>query len=215
MTSLKFRTRLLAALAVASAALLAPAAGSAHFILQAPASWVVENTLGDPQKAAPCGVAEGVAFTPTNAVSEVVGGSMLHIKVKETVYHPGHYRIALAVLDRAELPVDPEPTTTMTEQGVRSVSGKIEANPKAPVLIDGLWEHHEKPEAGAALIHETDVKLPNINCDHCTLQVLQFMEEHGVNKLGDFSYHHCAALKITADPKLKIDAGWPGQKKAR
>ena len=205
----------LAALAGFAAVALTPAVGLAHFILQAPASAIVENQLGDPQKAAPCGIAEGVASTPSGAVTPAVGGSMLHIKVQETVYHPGHYRIALAVLDRAELPVDPEATTRDTERGPRSVSGKIDPSPKAPVLVDGLWVHREKPAAGTPLIHETDVKLPNINCDTCTLQVIQFMEDHGLNKMGDYSYHHCATLRITANPKLKLDAAWPGQARRR
>lgn len=210
--TVKIKPALAAAAGVAAMAMI-PAQGMAHFILQAPASAVVENRLGDPQKAAPCGVAEGVESTPTGAVTSAVGGSMLHIKVQETVYHPGHYRIALAVKDRGELPPDPEPTTRDTERGPYSVSGKIDPNPKAPVLVDGLWVHHEKPAAGTPLFHETDIKLPNIDCDTCTLQVIQFMEEHGLNKLGDFSYHHCATLKITADPKLKIDTAWPGQAK--
>jgi hypothetical protein len=44
------------------------------------------------------------------------------------------------------------------------------------------------------------------------VQVIQFMENHGLNKEGDFTYHHCADLKITANPALPIDKGWPGQK---
>jgi len=32
-----------------------PGLSQAHFRLLAPASWIVENQLGDPQKAAPCG----------------------------------------------------------------------------------------------------------------------------------------------------------------
>jgi hypothetical protein len=62
---------------------------------------------------------------------------------------------------------------------------------------------------------ETDVRLPNIDCAHCTLQIIQFMEEHGENRDGRFTYHHCADLKITADPTLPIDGGWPGQASAR
>ena len=37
-----------------------------------------------------------------------MGGQKLHIKVQETVYHPGHYRIALAVNSPTELPQDPQ-----------------------------------------------------------------------------------------------------------
>jgi hypothetical protein len=38
------------------------------------------------------------------------------------------------------------------------------------------------------------------------------MAEHGLNAQGDFSYHHCADVQITADPKKPIDTRWPGQR---
>ena len=78
------------------------------------------------------------------------------------------------------------------------------------MLADGLFMHRERPAKDT--FWETDIKLPNINCDKCTVQVLQFMEEHGLNKEGEFSYHHCADLKITANSALPIDKSWPGQK---
>lgn len=191
--------------------LAAPAAGSAHFILKAPAASLEQNVLGDPQKLGPCGGTTPNPGKPTGVVTPVIGGAMLEIVVKETIYHPGYYRVALSVLDRAELPGHPEDVTRDTPRGPYSVSGKIDPNPKPPVLLDGLWEHRTRPTED----FRTEVKIPNINCDHCTLQVLQFMEEHAVNTDGRFSYHHCADLKITANPKLKIDTAWPGQQKAR
>jgi hypothetical protein len=206
------KLRLAAALGVGAVALAAPAAAPAHFILQEPASWLQENQLGDPQKLGPCGGTTSNPGTPTGAVTAVTGGAMLHLKVKETIYHPGHFRVALSVLDRAELPPDPEDVTREGPRGPISVSAKIDPNPKPPVLLDGIWAHHERKPAE---VFETDVKIPNINCDHCSLQVIQFMEEHGVNTDGRFTYHHCADLKITADPKLKIDTAWPGQSKAK
>jgi len=206
------RLQLAAALGVGMIALGAPVAAPAHFILMQPNSWLVENQLGDPQKAGPCGGTTANPGTPTGAITELTGGSMLHVHVKETVYHPGFYRIALAVLDRAELPKDPEDTTREGPRGPISVSGKVDPNPKPPVLVDGLWTHHERKPAQE---WETDVKVPNINCDHCTFQIIQFMEEHGVNADGRFTYHHCADVKITANPKLKIDKAWPGQTKGK
>ena len=206
------KLRKLAALGVGVVTLAAPVAAPAHFILQQPKSWLVESPLGDPQKAGPCGGTTADPGMPTGDITALTGGELLHIKVKETVYHPGFYRVALAVLDRSELPADPEDTTRMGSRGPISVSGKVDPNPKLPVLLDGLWEHHERKPAQE---WETDVRIPNINCDHCTIQVIQFMEEHSINTDGRFSYHHCADLKITANPKLKIDAGWPGQKKPR
>lgn len=202
------KTYLSAALCV-SALLLAAAPASAHFILVAPDSWIEANVLGDPQKAAPCGTSDLTKGVPTGKITTMRGGDALHIKIKETIYHPGHYRVALAVLDRNELPADPEAVTREGTRGPISVSGKIDPAPKPPVLADGLFLHRERPEQGS--FWETDVKLPNINCDKCTVQIIQFMEEHGLNREGDFTYHHCADLKITANPALPIDKGWPGQ----
>ncbi len=202
------KLRLAAALCSAAAVLVA-APASAHFILVAPDAWVEVNVLGDPQKAAPCGTSDITKGTPTGNVTAMTGGEMLHIKIKETIYHLGYYRVALSVLDRSELPADPIAETKDSPRGPISVSAKIDPAPKPPVLADGLFEHRERPAPGT--FWETGIKLPNINCETCTIQVLQFMEEHGLNKEGDFSYHHCADLKITANPALPLDKGWPGQ----
>jgi hypothetical protein len=35
------------------------------------------------------------------------------------------------------------------------------------------------------------------------------MAEHPVNNPGNFTYHHCADLQITADPTKPIAKGWP------
>jgi hypothetical protein len=202
-----------AALLLTTAAILAAAPASAHFILLAPDAWVEVNVLGDPQKAAPCGTSDITKGTPTGKVTAMTGGEMLHIKIKETIYHPGYYRVALSVLDRSELPADPVAETRDSPRGPISVSGKIDPAPKPPVLADGLFEHRERPAPDT--FWETDIKLPNINCDNCTVQVLQFMEEHGLNKEGEFSYHHCADLKITANPadrcRSTCGVSWPGQ----
>jgi hypothetical protein len=186
----------------------APSALFAHFRLLEPASWLIENDRGDPQKAGPCGGTNADYGKPSYIVGKATGGQGLHIKVQETIYHPGHYRVALAVNARNELPVDPEITTIDTPNGPRSISAKIQNPPQIPVLADGLWVHTAK----VATPWETDVRLPNINCRRCTLQVAQFMAEHGVNNPGNFTYHHCAELQIAADPAKPIDVGWPTER---
>ena len=182
-----------------------PVMSQAHFRLLAPASWIAENQLGDPQKAAPCGGTNTDFGKPTYAVADVRGGSLLHIKVQETVYHPGHYRVALAVNSPTELPLDPKAETMTNEKGaVMSVSAEV-MNPVAPpVLADGLFQHSAKTDQP----FETDVAVPNINCKSCTLQVAEFMEQHPVNNPGQFTYHHCATLRITADPGKPLDTAW-------
>src|SRR6202012_1210172 len=129
----------------------------------------------------------------TNAVTKVQGGQKLHLKWTETVYHPGHYRIALSVNSREELPADPPVQTREDTKGPMSVSAPIESSPKVPVLVDGLFPHTSRPTAPT--VYETDVVLPNITCAHCTLQIVQFMAEHGLNKDGGYFYHHCADLQ--------------------
>jgi len=62
------------------------------------------------------------------------------------------------------------------------------------------------------MIWETDLELPNINCPKCTLQVVQFMADHAYNVPGGYSYHHCAAIEIAADPSKPIDTRWPTSK---
>jgi hypothetical protein len=186
-----------------------PVDSHAHFQMLAPTGWLVENDpLGDPQKLAPCGGTSADKGTPTNVVTQIQGGGSIHIKLHEAIFHPGHYRVALAVQSRAELPPDPKVTTRDTPGGPVSVSAEI-ADAKMPILADGLFVHTERRASGA--YRETDVKLPNINCVHCTLQVIEFMAEHGRNPDGDYSYHHCADLRITANPAMPVDKEWPGQ----
>lgn len=191
--------------ALGAVVVAAPAVAAAHFLLVAPAANLIQDQRGDPQKIAPCGGTSANPGTPSGVITPVTGGSMLHIKIQETIFHPGHYRVALAATPSG-LPADPQTVTRETERGPRSVSAAIDPNPKPPVLADGLFVHTEKQPAGA--FFETDVKIPNIDCDKCVLQVIQWMAEHGYNPDGAYSYHHCSDLKITADKTLPIDKAW-------
>jgi hypothetical protein len=198
-------------LVFAGLAMAVQTATSAHFKLLEPASWLVENDRGDPQKAGPCGGTNADWGKPSYVISKAVGGQKLHLKIQETVYHPGHYRVALAVNAPTELPLDPQTTTRDSERGPWSVSAAIQNPPQIPVLADGLFVHATRP-TGPMEPWETDVQLPNINCKKCTLQVVQFMAEHAFNNPGGYSYHHCAELQITADPAKPLDKGWPAER---
>ena len=203
------RTRIVFA-AVVMAALSGTA--SAHFVLVSPAASLVQNRLGDPQKIAPCGgvsanPGRGTAANPgvpSGAVTNVKGGPMLPLMVQETIFHPGHYRVALA-RTAAQLPPDPVVATGTTERGVRSQSAVIQNPPVAPVLLDGLFAHTERPTQN----FEAEIPIPNIDCENCVLQVIEFMADHpGIAVDGGFSYHHCAILNITADPSKPLDTRW-------
>jgi len=202
------RRILFVAFAVASLSTVA----DAHFVLISPAASLVQNRLGDPQKTPPCG---GVSANPgrgtppnpgvpSGAVTHVKGGTMLPLLVQETIFHPGHYRVALA-RSMAQLPPDPKVTMVETERGPRSQSAEIQNPPIAPVLLDGLFAHTERPTQN----FEAEIPIPNINCENCVLQVIEFMADHpGIATDPGHSYHHCAILNITADPAKPIDKRW-------
>ncbi len=181
----------------------------AHFRLIEPASWLQESQLGDPQKAGPCGGTSADPGKPTDKVTTVTGGEKLHLRIQETVYHPGFYRVALAVNSRDELPKDPEAKTEPGPNGPKSVSGAIQYPPVPPILADGLFLHMAKFDKE----QEADIDIPNISCSKCTLQVIEFMAAHGLNKDGDYTYHHCAVLQIQANPAKPIDSRFPAEKK--
>jgi hypothetical protein len=168
----------------------------AHFaLLQPPSALAIED---GGKGAPPC--AEGPA---SNVVTQVQGGHPLAIRLTEFVAHPGHYRFALSVNSRAELPPDPD---VVQDSNGLSVSAPIQNPARIPVLADGVFLHDAPPTAD----WQTSLTLPNLNCDRCTLQIIEFMAEHGFNVGGGFFYHHCADLKIVADTSLPAaDPAWP------
>jgi len=167
----------------------------AHFRFVEPPSALSTENGG--KGAPPCG--EG---TPSGVVTKAQGGHPFTIRLIEFIPHPGHYRIALSVNSRAEIPKDAE---ALVKDG-QSVSAPIDSNPKIPVLMDGVFVHTTTPRNTE---WKVDVTLPNLTCEKCTLQVTQFMAQHGLNPGGGFYYHHCADLQITADPGLpSADKAW-------
>ena len=171
-------------LVVLVSALAISRVAEAHFNLMMPAPSETDMVGG--KGPPPCG-----SGAPSNVVTPVTGGQMITLRVMETVYHPGHYRVALA--PRAQLPADP----MVTVQGGQSVSAKIDPAPQMPVLADGLFVH---TQTTGGVPFQAQLKIPNIDCPSCILQVIEFMAMHGLNQGGGYFYHHCAELKITAGP---------------
>ena len=88
-------------------------------------------------------------------------------------HHPGHYRVALAVNSRDDVPPDPTTVERTTERGPYSVWAAIQSPPQIPVIADGLFQHYRRPAppAGGAkpepVTYEADIQLPNITCTKC------------------------------------------------
>jgi MYXO-CTERM domain-containing protein len=171
-------------------ALFAPEIADAHFVLQAPQAWMSQDSLGLPEKLGPCGDEDDGtdAATPTGTVTTVQEGSKITVTINEVIFHPGHYRIAVAK-DRKDLPAEPIVTPADTPCG----SAPIQSPPVFPVLADGVFIH----TTAFTTPQSIEVTLPTgFTCPHCTLQVIEFMGEHPLNNPGGCFYHHCADLAI-------------------
>lgn len=167
----------------AGLAALLPSDLSAHFFLEEPASWREQSALGDPQKTGPCGNEGSAAETGT--ITAFQTGETITITFRETIFHPGHFRVALAVDDRSELPPPPPVTRGSTDCG----STTIMDPPVFPVLADGLLPHTSRLTGEQTM----EVTLPaGVTCDHCTLQIIQWMAQHG----APCFYYHCADISI-------------------
>jgi hypothetical protein len=196
----KQRERAFAQVTIMATVLLGAATGRAHFVLDAPACWMSQDAFGLPEKAGPCGDEGG--GTPTALVTAFQTGQTITVTIDEKIFHPGHYRIALAVNNRSELPAEPPVTAAATPCG----SVPIANPPVFPVLADGVFAH-TKAFSGP---QTTQITLPpNVTCSKCTLQVIEFMSDHGLNNPGGCFYHHCADISISSTVPVNLDAGAP------
>ena len=189
------------AIALGASVVLLSASASAHFTLKTPptpASSV--DGKGNP----PCGPDTG-----NGVVTSVTGGSQLLLSLDETVRHGGFYRVALALTSCKTDGCFPADNTVYDKNNVvlmptsqaQSDHADFEATPKFPILADNLFPH---VQAGTAESYMSMIQIPNVTCDKCTLQVIEFMAPHPSNGAAGYFYHHCADLKITADPAKPI-----------
>jgi hypothetical protein len=163
---------------------LLPLEARAHLGLDAPVSRYGPKVL----KTGPCGVDGGGR---TGKITYYEPGETIEVLWNEYVDHPGHYRIAFDD-DGVDDFVDP---ATM-----------MELYSNDTVLLDGIPdEGREQPDYMAT------VTLPNIECDNCTLQVIQMMyDKPPYTTPGNDIYYQCADLVLReggAPPDAGISTG--------
>lgn len=198
------------ALAFGASVVLLSASASAHFKMVMPPS---PTASVDGKGAPPCGPDTG-----EGTVTSVTGGTMIPFSVNETLRHGGFYRVALALKScktagcfPADNKVYDSDNELLNPTGPgESDHADIDAAPKFPILADGLFKHTQDAD-GTGPIYTGTISIPNVTCDKCTLQIIEFMAPHGPNGSAGYFYHHCADLKITADPgKPLFDPGGAG-----
>lgn len=83
----------------------------------------------------------------------------------------------------------------------------IEPNPTFPLLADGQLVH---TQALSGVQHITVTIPTNVTCEHCVLQVVEFMSAHALNNPGGCFCHHCATINVRPpDAGVTSDAGTP------
>ena len=179
----------LAALGVAS---LLSGAAAAHIHLLEPTPRYPDEVSGE-NKNCPCGVGSGgrTCSKPeersdpdrsTDRATTLVGGSLITVRLNEYVGHDGRYRIAF----------DPE--------------GADVADFNQHILTDIPDPDGNRGNSGNGSLWEISARLPNIDCENCTLQVVQVMngdtENPVADTVGQSTYYQCADLVLTKDPNL-------------
>lgn len=164
---------------VLAVALAWPAA--AHIGLRYPPSRYGDLVL----KKGPCGAAGG---TRSANVTELEPGARIEVVWDEYVDHPGHFRIAFDI-DGDDDFVDPACLS-----GCDTRAPVVETYSNATVLLDGIADTPGGGQSSAA------VTLPDLECDRCTLQVIQVMYDKPPYVVpGNDIYYQCADLVLRRD----------------
>jgi len=166
----KILPRLVSSLFVAVATASVARNASAHIELLSP------KPRYDDLKEGPCG--RGALDARTTNVATFKAGQKITVTWKETVPHPGHYRISF----------DPNGTSAFEDpRSFTDVSGG------PAVLADGITD-----KTGTQT-YSQEVTLPDVACDTCTLQVVQVMTDKPPYGDGNDLYYQCADIVLTKD----------------
>jgi hypothetical protein len=162
---------------VALSLVCAAATASAHHRLTFPTPRYPNPPAEDSRqlKAGPCGVDNDTRTTDTSRISTFEPGQRITVTWKETIDHPGHYRIAFDDDGQDDL-VDP------------SGYDDIQQSPTLPVLADGIADR-----SGGN--YSFEVTLPDVECDRCTLQLIQVMTDKAPWD-GNELYYQCADIVL-------------------
>jgi hypothetical protein len=183
------RVRFLFSLSCLSVLALASSA-SAHVDLVAPPARSLGSANGQDLKSAPCG--QGGQNMRTATVTTFMPGQMVDIKIEEYVDHTGYYAVSFDDDGDNDFPypransddVNPATDAPMT---MMPIGDKV-----LGYHFDAMQNCADNPD-GACTIK---VKIPNVNCQNCTLQVVQFMYDKTGDDQPNEHYYQCADIKI-------------------
>jgi hypothetical protein len=119
-------------------------------------------------------------------------GETVTVKLQETIYHPGYFRISIAETRAADATSKEFPDPALTDsENCHFDRAAVKTAPHDAVLADGLFMVSAQSSENRSLTQT--ITLPNKPCDKCTLQVVQVMEGHPASSCF---YFHCAEIEI-------------------
>jgi hypothetical protein len=176
------RCSLLRLALLAAVGTLAPSLADAHVQIRAPKQRTQDQKFG------PCGVTGG---TRSQNVCAFRPGATITLAWDETVDHPGHFRVSFDD-DGVDDFVDP--------------TGYTDFDSAPSVLEDNIGDR----DVGAGdRGYSIDVTLPDVECQNCTLQLIQVMTDKppwGPGGGNDI-YYQCADIVLSATAPAEPEPG--------
>lgn len=148
-------------------------------------------------KQGPCGVRNGARGTN---VYTYAPGQTISVAAVEFVTHPGYFRIAFdddgddAFIDPRSIPGAPPSGRTCANDG-QDQCGQADFDNAPGVLADDLNPHVTTDSSAPK--YTWSVQLPDIECEHCTLQLIQVMTDKPPYVPGSNDiYYQCIDLVL-------------------
>jgi MYXO-CTERM domain-containing protein len=212
------RKGLVGAIVCAGALVLAARPAAAHISLEQGGTHL--SRYGDTYlKDLPCGKAGGTRGTN---IYTYAPGSTITVKLVETISHPSYFRWAFQQSGDDQFkepasikPIDPNRPCPI-DSGDHCGASDYYNTPNVLPNEDDLYPHL----AGSVQTYTFQLTLPNVECDNCTLQVIQVMEDNQFH--GDYDptpgvgiediYHQCIDLVLTNGAPMgnNVDLGGTG-----
>ena len=171
------RTR---ALLAAGCVVASAAPAAAHVQLKAPLQRSADLKYG------PCGLRNG---TRTENVCTLRPGATILVVWDETIEHPGHFRISFDDDGHDDF-VDPADFDDMYSD--------------PSVLLDGIADRQVQQ---GDRTYRQEVTLPDLECDNCTLQLIQVMTDKAPYGDGNDLYYQCADLVLSSSAPAEPEPG--------
>lgn len=184
--------------------LLGTATAHAHVDMVSPTPRQAGEAGGNQLKSKPCG--QTTNKRTTDKVTTYTPGQKVEIKMKEYINHPGYFAVAFDPDGDDNFPF---PIANMDKVVAATDDPKTTFPIGATVL--GLRTDKDK-DCYSETNHECtlSITIPNMTCQNCTLQLIQFMYDKLGNNNDDEYYYQCADIKIEGTPAGGAGGGGAG-----